>query len=313
MRRRLASALLLGAAACASEGEPPATPDPPDTELTGCYDVTVGEWVVESYPGPEPEPVPGEDAGYFEVPPRIEFSGPAFRDPSATRIVVPEGALPLVHGYTSAEIVGDSLHLGFSTLFVGVRATLTRSGEEWTGTARTIVDVRPQQVNARPIELTPVSCDSPPPVSIDVMRPLGRSVTFADGRTITVGELPPVWLESMIDQYGNGELVGVGPIQGVFGTPERIAVRVGRRVGGIVTCVSFYYQDTDAFGRLEAGLQEVYGAPDDTPASGRITYRNRITSLMLERWGPESVSQWQEDREPYVTLKLGDSRWWFCS
>ncbi len=313
MRCRLASALLFGAAACASEGEPPATPDPPDTELTGCYDVTVGEWVVESYPGPEPGPVPGEDAAYFEVPPRIEFSGPAFRDPSATRIVVPEGALPSAHGYTSAEIVGDSLHLGFSTLFVGVRATLTRSGEKWTGTARTIVDVRPQQVNARPIELTQVSCDSPPPVSIDVMRPLERSVTFADGRTITVGELPPEWLEPMIDQDGHGELVGVGPIQGVFGTPERVTVTVGRDVGGIVTCVRFQYQDTDAFGRLEARLRDVYGAPDDTRGNGWITYRNRITSLTLERWGPDTVRRWPEDSEPYVTLKVGDARWWFCS
>ncbi|MCY4572933.1 MAG: hypothetical protein OXF01_09030 [Gemmatimonadetes bacterium] len=283
------------------------------TEPTGCYDVTVGEWVVESYPGEEPGPVPREGSHVFEIPPRIEFSGPAFRKPSATRIVVPEGALPSVHGLTSAEIIGDSLFLGFSTLFAGMNATLTRSDEKWAGTARTFVDVRPQQVNARPIELTPVSCDSPPPVSIDVMRPLGRSITFADGCTITVGELPPEWLESMIDQDGYGELTDIGPLQGVFGTPERIAVSVGRDVGGIVPCVVLYYPGTDAFARLEEGLREVYGAPDDTPATGWITYANRITSLVLQRRDFDTVRRWPEDSEPYVTLQLGDERWfWFC-
>ncbi|MDE2678783.1 MAG: hypothetical protein OXI76_12860 [Gemmatimonadota bacterium] len=315
MRRALVMpVLLVAAAACATREEPSDNTLPLSTELTGCYDVTVGEWVVESYPGLEPGPVPGEGTHIFEIPPRIKFSGPAFRQPSATRIVVPEGALPSVHGFTGAEIIGDSLFLGFSTLFAGVQATLFPSGAGWAGMARTIVDVRPQQVNARPIELTPVSCDSPPPVSIDVMRPLGRSVAFADGRTITVGEPPPEWLEALVDEDGYGELTDVGPMQGVFGTPERITVSVGRDVGGIVACVAFYYPGTDAFGRLEARLREVYGAPDRTPAPGWVTYRNRITSLVLQRWGPNDVSRWQEDDEPYVRLQLRDARWpWFCS
>lgn len=309
MRVPLVSTLVLAAAACAAREEPPDNTPPLSTELTGCYDVTVGEWVVESYPGREPGPVPAEGARHFEIPPRIEFAGPAFRKPSATRIVVPEGALPLVHGFTSAEIIGDSLFLGFSALFEGVRATLLRSGEGWAGTARTIVDVSPQQVNARPIELTPVSCDSPPPVSIDVMRPLGRSVTFADGRTITLGEPAPEWLEAFVDADGYGEIADVGPMQGIFGTPQRIVVQVGRDLGGILVCVALYYPGSDMFGRLEARLREVYGEPDDTPAPGWVTYRNRITGLWLERWGPDNVARWQEDAEPYAKLRLGDARW----
>lgn len=71
------------------------------TELTGCYDVTVGEWVVASRPlfSLRRVPVPSErgDSTDYEIPPRIEFAGP--RDPpsSGTTIVVPEGALPSVH------------------------------------------------------------------------------------------------------------------------------------------------------------------------------------------------------------------------
>ena len=173
MRCRLPSALLFGAAACASEGEPPATPDPPDTELTGCYDVTEGEWVVEeTVPGQAAALAPNElgyDSVYYQIPPRIQFGGPSDRQPSAREIVVPAGALPTPHRYTGAEIIGDSLILAFSTGHVGVRATLERSGTGWAGTARTRVDHTPQQVNARPVELVQVPCDSPPPVSRDVI------------------------------------------------------------------------------------------------------------------------------------------------
>ena len=206
MRRLLALALLVGAPACASRGEPPATPLAPDSELTGCYDVTHGGSVT----------VPSAGGSGFEIPPRIQFSGPAFHDPSATRIVVPEGALPSVHGYTNARINGDSLHMSFSTGYFGKVAVLGPAGEGWVGTNRSWVHFGQAEFEPGPIELVPVPCDSPPPVSIDVMRPLGRSVTFADGRTITVGEMAPEWLETIIDQDGNAELTGVGPMQGIL-------------------------------------------------------------------------------------------------
>ena len=292
MRCRLASALLFGAAACASEGEPPATPDPPDTELTGCYDITAGGSV----------PVPAKGGSLSEVPPRIEFSGTAFHDPSAARIVVPEGALPSVHPFTSARISGDSLRMSFSTGFAGVSATLAPSHEGWVGTKRFFTDISPHGQDAGPIELTPVPCDSPPPISIDVMRPLGRSVTFADGRIIAVGEPAPEWLETIIDEDGDAELTGVGPMQGVFGTPDRITVAVRRRFGGIVTRVRLYYHpETDTFGNLEERLRDAYGAPDGTQEElpRVVRYRNRITDLALMLL-----------RDPgYLILELSDHRY----
>lgn len=114
-------------------------------ELSGCYDVTHGGSVT----------VPSDGGSGFEIPSRIQFSGPAFDDPSATRIVVPEGALPSVHGFTGARIVGDSLHMSFSTGYIGVRATLGPSGDGWVGTARNWSHYQPPQVRfePRPIEL----------------------------------------------------------------------------------------------------------------------------------------------------------------
>lgn len=276
MRVLLAWALLFGAAACDPEGAPQAVANTPARVLGGCYDVTHGGTVT----------VPSDGGSGFEVPPRIEFSGTAFHDSSDTRIVAPEGALPSIHGLTGARIVGDSLHMDFSTGYIGVRATLGPSGDGWVGTARNWVHSRPPHIGfePRPIELTAVPCDSPPPVSIDVMRQLGRSVTFVDGRTITVGEPAPEWLESILDEDGDGELTGVGPLQGIFGTPERITVSVRRRYGGIVTWVRLFYSpETDTFERLEERLRETYGAPDGRQDRDPrvVRYQNRITGLAL--------------------------------
>lgn len=157
-------------------------------ELTGCYDITVGEWIVdEPLPGRPARPLPNAtgDSAIFEIPPRIKFAD-RFRDfdgrlTSRTRIVVPEGALPSVHRYMSGKLAGDTLSISFSTVFAGVGGSLVPSGNGWAGTVFTYTDTGGRR-DSRPVELTEVSCDSPPPVSIDAMRPLPRSVELAGDR-----------------------------------------------------------------------------------------------------------------------------------
>ena len=179
-------------------------------DLTGCYDVTEGEWVVEqTVPGEDMGLVPSElgyDSVDYQIPPRIQFAGPSDRRFSATDVVVPEGALPTPHRYPTGEIIGDSLVLVFSTGHVGVRATLARSGTGWAGTARTWVDHTPQQVSARPVELTQVPCDSPPPVSSDVMPPVPRTVELESGLAITLGEPLPASLETVAPEPDSVQL-----------------------------------------------------------------------------------------------------------
>ncbi len=175
---RVPSLLLATAIGCGggtADSEATTEWEPGSLQLTGCYEVTVGEWVEESYPllsrlfGPRRVPVPSErgDSTYYEIPPRIEFAGPSDPPYSGTAIVVPEGALPSVHAYMGGEIIGDSLDLWFSTGYGGVTAWLVRSSDGWVGTARTFIDIDPYPVHARPITLSPVACDSPPPVSIE--------------------------------------------------------------------------------------------------------------------------------------------------
>lgn len=261
-------------------------------ELTGCYDITVGDWVVEkTVPGrDEPEPLPSEspDSIYYEIPPRIQFvSGGAGR----TVIVVPEGAMPSVHRYRRSAIVGDSLRLSFSTAFTGVTARLVRSGAGWTGTARGFTDVVPYQVNARPITLLPVPCDTPPPVSVDeTMPPLARSVELESGLVITLGEPLPEQLETeaapprtversgSLDTIPSNWLLVVGRTRGLFGTTDSVAVLLNR--SSEVGEIRLRYPGADSFERLDARLRDLYGPPQDWPFPATV-FVNRVTDLFL--------------------------------
>ena len=266
------------------------------TELTGCYDVIVGEWVVESRPlfSLRRVPVPSErdDSTDYEIPPRIEFAGP--RDPpsSGTAIVVPEGALPSVHAYMGGELAGDSLDLWFSDGYAGVTARLVRSGGDWVGTARTFMDVSRYPAHTRPITLTPAACTSPPPVSIDEMRPaLARSVELEDGSVITLGEAlpeplvaepesaPPAGTDSRAASPRDWQLL-TGRTRGLFGATDSVAVTLSE--SREVTQVRLRYLGAEAFAVLDGRLRGEYGAPRWSD-SRSIDFRNRIMGLSLRR------------------------------
>ena len=245
-------------------------------ELTGCYDITVGEWIVsEPPPGQPPRPLPNEtgDSAIFEIPPRIEFAG-TFRDfdgrlTSRTRIVVPEGALPSVHRYMSGELVGDNLSIHFGTVFAGVGGSLVRSGNGWTGIVFTHTDTGGRR-DSRPVELNEASCDSPPPVSIDAMRPLPRSVELEGGAIISLGKPVPSTLEMAPGRLRF--LRVVGRTAGLFGTTDSISVVVGWDQEVVYITLNYPADHHERLARRFA----------DSLGSHR---RNRITYLRLSQTG----------------------------
>lgn len=268
----------------------------PVTAPAGCYDIAVGDWyVADSVPNKSLSPLPDEggDSVFYEIPPRIEFVDPLRRasqeqDPdSEMRIVVPEGALPSVHGYMAGRIVGDSLGLSFSTGHSGVTAVLGRSGDGWTGIASTFVDVYPRQVNARSIELVAASCDSPPPVSIDAMRPVARSVELEGGVVIALGRPLPESVRTAPTRYLDSTLV-VGRTTGAFATTDSIEIEAvaypwWKPDVEVVTGVYLRYPRED-YQRLSARFREMFGSPDRyVPDESEPTLRweNRITELWL--------------------------------
>ncbi len=276
-------------------------------ELTGCYDIAVGAWYVAKEAEPDwpdwtkgrPLPDQSGDSAVYELPPRIEFAGPfrgfgglGDRVAWRTQIVVPEGALPSAHSLMYGEDVGDSLRLVFSTGYVGVRATLGRSGGRWAGIGSTFEDLLPHEVYARPVELIPVSCDSPPPVSIDAMLPITRSVELEGGLAITLGEPLPEALETT---PARRNIVRVtGRTTGLFAGAGSVEVVVGERG---VTHIWLYYADPGVHSSLESRLRDAYGVPEHMGGQ-TAAFLNRITSLSLARL-----------RNGEAQVDLWDSRW----
>lgn len=265
----------------------PLSAQEPSAELTGCHDITVGDWIMpEPAPGRPPRPPPSEtgDSALFEIPPRIEFAG-TFRDfdgrlTSHTRIVVPEGALPSVHAYMWGNLVGDALALSFHSVSFGVAGSLSPSANGWSGTLFARTDTGGK--GSRPLELTPADCDSPPPVPIDAMRPVPRSVELEGGLVISLGKPIPESLEMAPGLLRYFRVIG--RTAGLFGTTDSISVLVGRDLE--VASVRLRYP-AEAHGELAARLRERLGSTRGAVESDRMSlhWRNRITDLRLTRSG----------------------------
>ena len=285
---------VLGTVSLAAQEPAPAQERP--GELTGCYDITAVE--PDSADGPRLEI--GVGTGFEgEVPPRIEFAGP-FRgwddgDTSRTQIVVPEGALPSGHRYMSGEITGDSLNVVFSTGYGGVKATLGWTGDRWVGGARTFRDFGPPfEFDAGSIELAPVGCDSPPPVSIDAMLPITRSVELEGGLAITLGEPLPEALETTPAR--GTTLTVTARTTGLFAGADSVAVAAWERWG--VTQIWLYYTDPGAHSQLETRLRSAYGVPETDPTWGQNVFKNPITRLTLSSWGNGGAQVMLSDPRP---------------
>ena len=278
-------------------------------ELTGCYDITARDLLPDDKVG---------SGLQSEIPRRIEFVGPfpaslselLFGDTllTLTEIVVPEGALPTVHRLMWGQIVGDSLEVDFGTGFGGVTATVAWAGDRWSGVARHRYDVNPRFADAGPIELIPVSCDSPPPVSIDAMLPIARSVELVGGLVITLGEPLPEALDT-VPVRGTIVAVTGARTTGLFEGAD--SVEVGGAERRRVTHIWMHYSNPGAYSNVKTRLRRAYGDPRE---SG---FRNPLTTLLVDdlangkgvitlmagnAWG--RVNDAQSSQEPHRTHRL---------
>ena len=224
LRTVLVSLLGVGAA-----GAAPAQAQEAPSELLGCYDVTEGAWAQDTsqeYPIPSTPPHDlGVDSMWYQVPPRIELIAEMEGSPRVGGpwvLATPRGALPAPHWFTSWTVRGDSLRLGLSTGLSGVEGWLLNEAAQWVGVARTFSDNVGTQPYVRRIALERVGCDSPPPVPIDAMRVVTRSVELVDGTTITLGEPLPRSLETM--DRPSGAMRVFGTTTGLFASTDSIVV-----------------------------------------------------------------------------------------
>ena len=190
------------------------------------------------------------------------------------------------------EMSGDSLKLVFGTGHGGLRITLKRSGNRWAGIGYTFEDLEPVEVYARPIELIPAGCESPPPVSIDAMVPITRSVELEGGLAIILGEPLPETLETT--PVRDSIVKVTGRTAGLFAGTDSIEAEVGRRG---VAHIRLYYTDPGVYPNLESRLRGAFGVPEQMGGQ-TVAFLNRITSLSLTRL-----------RNGRVEVDLWDRRW----
>ena len=175
----------------------------------------------------------------------------------------------------------DTLTLSFSTGYSGVVARLEVTDEAgWTGLVRTFDDYTGLRWSRR-IDLTPVPCDSPPPIASSVMRPVPRAVQLVGGATIALGEPVPESLETLPRR--SGALTIIGRTEGLFETTDSIAIRLDEARGRIGR-IQLIYLDADMSSEIEARLTEAFGPPTRgafDPAE--IEWRNRVTRVWLGR------------------------------
>ena len=271
-------------------------------ELSGCYDVTVGPWVVDTYKGkPEPRPSEPGDYDWQRIPARIEFAGPHDRWPASTRIATPDLGWSLRYRFMTGRIDRDSLRLSFSNGFTGMSAVLYRSGDGWTGTARTFSDIVPHQINARPVALSPADCESPAPAPGKEAHPLPRFVELEGGQVIALGEPLPEQLETMalpphvwnwppiltdahrdIDPLTTprNSVAVVGRTRRLFSATDSIQVHTDP--DGLVYSIRLLYAGPGARETLAARFRSGYGAPGTGSGVPDVhIYRNASTSLWL--------------------------------
>ena len=155
----------------------------------------------------------------------------------------------------------------------GVAGSLIPSGNVWAGTVVTYTDTY-GWMNRRPVEMTRVNCDSPPPASIDAMRRLPRSVELEGGAVITLGKPVPSTLEMAPGRLRFFRVVG--RTAGLFATTDAISVVVGWDQE--VTYITLNYP-ADQYERLAFRFRDSFGSH----------WRNRITRLDLSqtRVGPD--------------------------
>ena len=176
----------------------------------------------------------------------------------------------------------DTLALSFSTGYSGVVARLEVTDEAgWTGLVRTFDDYTGLRWS-RPIDLTPVPCDSPPPIPSSVMRSVPRAVQLVGGATIALGEPLPASLETLPRR--SGALTVIGQTEGLFGTTDSIAVRVDSERGRAGR-IQLIYLSPDMSSVIEARLTEAFGPPARGGAldPAGIEWRNRIVRVWLRR------------------------------
>lgn len=253
-----------------------------DRVPTGCFDVSVGPW--------DPTAHISIDSVLFEPPSRVRLSRDiAYRRPSWRRLDVAPNALPSPHRSSSWRWSRDTLHVAWSTGFVGLSAVLSLRDESWTGVARSFGDVMPWPVETRPIELTPTPCDAPLLKDSSSDTRLPRALPLAGAGQLELGSPLPQFADSV--RVSAGRLVTGTIMAGDFADAESVRINVDDSSRIAVLVVRF--PPSISFDSVAARMTNLLGPPQSEQHRGvntSLSWLNRTTSWFIAG-RPESPSE----------------------
>lgn len=115
--------------------------------LSGCYDLTLGEWDPALHPGNVTRQTP---PGVFLLSPEMSEVNRRVVHP-----LIPHGMRPTARWEVSAD---DSVHVVWSNGFSGARLRMQASGDSLVGTAVAVTDMIGRPVPTTEALARPVSC-----------------------------------------------------------------------------------------------------------------------------------------------------------
>lgn len=272
--RRLFTVFAFTCVPTAAAGQGPAPED-----LMGCYDLRFGRW--------DPEPTARFDTLRHLPPPRIQldtFHVESGNPRSHSRVIRPApGSRPSRHRFSGWTMVGDSVQMGWSTGFLGLRMVVALRGGDLVGYAQTFSDayVEGDRDFRAEVRAVRVPCSAPPEHPESASRLVMRSVSLASGQELALGGPPPD--SSLIQRWASDRtLVLRGTTHGVFEGAEEIRVELSRT--GLVQEIRLRFPEGANIGSLRRRLEEAMGpAHFPYPENGliRAGWEDVTTSLTL--------------------------------
>lgn len=261
-------------------------------QLAGrCYDSSFEPW--EPIEGThtldaEPPAPPSAEHDTRLFPPRLLFGvEPVQRAPDWNRVEIPEGALPLPRPFRSWRLEGDTLRIGLTDGFSGVRGWFVERDGGWQGSIETVTDHGGSQRFRRSAALEEAACDSPPPVPASADPPAPRSVLAIGGPPLEVGRrVPEPYGIDPDPRVGNGGwLMGFEP-GGYWSGAERFLVFLD--ADAIVWRIEVRYPEGFDASQVARGLVQDFGT--GVPDAPWLSWSNHSTRAFLQESGaPRAV------------------------
>lgn len=266
----------------------------PANAVSGCYDLTLGEW------SPPMPPTHGDSLG-LAPPPTIWLKPEPWDHPYVTsgqfELTPAPGSLPSIHRFSHWWFIGaDTVHLSWSTGFYGLQAALIARGDTLQGRAYSHSDVLSEPGQIAPITAVRVACDGPRRFPASAERRVPSIVYLASGDSVWLG----MTLEATRGEpFGNGRrAIFDAKLAEPYATSTRL--EIWANADGVVNRIMFPLPSHE---RVLRELEAEFGTPTRS-SRGRQAIAGTEYESVNAFWETRTLALWFKWSRP-----LPDGNW----